>query len=872
LTDSERRPTPNDPPTGTLAGTPTDPDGGRHEVARISRRLLALETDEIATAVREEFESAARLARCDRSFFYFMDPSHPEPVWSAAWRANGDRDHPAPPDTGRFPWSLRRLLDGEIVHFDAARPLPAPASREQLEFAERGVRAGLLMAVRSGEYLIGAHVFERIHESVGWSASEIETLRVVGEMLVSALKRRAIEGALRESEERFRTIAEQATELVAEFDAHGRFCYVSPSYEALLGHPPDQLLGTRAEKLIHPDDNAGSRSKFTRSFDERVPSHSLHRVRHADGRWRWFQNSGRAYRRADGQRRFVSIGHDVTERVEAQRALERQLELERTVARLSRRLLGVADEKLSEEIVGALEETAALSNADRAYLATFPRGPSESASLHEWTSPKTSPWQPNGGEWAQAKLYRGETIDFHDLGELPPEAAQLREALQARGTKSILAIPLRRGDHSIGVIGFENTAPYRWSEHEIRLLGLTGEILTSAVQRNASVKALRDSQLELMQAQKLEAIGRLAGGIAHDFNNLLTVILGLSRPMMERLPAGSELALDLNDIHQAAERAASLTRQLLTFSRRQPVEQRCMDLNATLAQLRPLLERMLGSDVTLVFHLSEEPAQVRGDVHQFEQVIVNLTTNARDAMPDGGTVEIETQICTLDAATAGHLRLGRAGRYVVLSTSDTGEGMDERTRRRIFDPFFTTKDPGKGTGLGLSIVYSVVEQSDGAIEIDSRPGRGSRFQIWLPLQADEAVVEEDRHPEATTREGTECVLFVEDEPALRRLGRRILERAGYRVVEAIDGASALAILRAPDETIDVLVTDVMMPRMSGGELAEQARRLHPGLPILFVSGHANEDANRLDLESSSWLQKPFSAEALLERLRDLIES
>ena len=867
MTDSERRPTQNDPSTGT----PDEAGGGRHEVARISRRLLALETDEIAAAVREEFESAARLARCDRSFFYFMDPSHPEPVWSAAWRANGDVDHPAPRDSGRFPWSLGQLLAGETVHFDAERPLPGSAAAEQLEFAERGVRAGLMMAVRSGEYLVGTHVFERTRESVGWSASEIETLRIVGEMLVCALKRRAIEGALRESEERFRTIAEQATELVAEFDARGRFCYVSPSYAALLGHAPESLIGTRAERLIHPDDDAGSRTKFTRSFEENVPSHSLHRLRHADGRWRWFQNSGRAYRRADGQRRFVSIGHDVTERVEAQRALERQLELERTVARLSRRLLGVADQNLSEEIVGALEETAALSNADRAYLATFPRGPSEHASLHEWVSEKTRPWQPDGGDWAQAKLYRGETIDFHDLDELPPEAAQLREALRRRGTASILAIPLRRGDRSIGVIGFENTTAHRWSEHEIRLLGLIGEILTSAVQRNASVKALRDSQLELMQAQKLEAIGRLAGGIAHDFNNLLTVILGLSRPMMEQLPAGSELAQDLNDIHQAAERAASLTRQLLTFSRRQPVEQRNMDLNATLTQLRPLLERMLGNDVTLVFRLSEEPAQVRGDVHQFEQVIVNLTTNARDAMPEGGTIEIETRIRTVDAATARHLRLGAAGRYVVLSTSDTGEGMDERTRRRIFDPFFTTKDPGKGTGLGLSIVYSVVEQSEGAIEIDSRPGRGSRFQIWLPLQVDDGVVEEDRHPEAIVRDGSECILFVEDEPALRRFGRRILERAGYRVIEAIDGEAALVILQSHRETIDVLVTDVTMPHMSGGELAERVRQVHPDMPILFVSGHASEDENRLDLESSRWLQKPFSADALLERLRDLID-
>ncbi len=868
MTDSERWPPRDVQPTGSVTGSADD----RNEVARISRRLLALETGAIADAVREEFESAARLARCDRSFFYFMDPSRPEPVWSAAWRASGKGDRPAPVlDGGRFPWSLDQLQKGLAVHFHAGQPLPRAAAAEQLEFERRGARAALLMSVRSGEYLVCAHVFERIHDSVGWNESEISTLRTVGEMFVSALKRRAVESALRESEERFRTIAEQATELVAEFDAHGRFSYVSPSYEALLGHTPEQLVGTHAERLIHSDDLAGSRTKFARSFDERVPSYSLHRLRHADGSWRWFQNSGRAYRRANGHRCFVSIGHDVTERVEAQRALERQLELEATVARLSRRLLGVADEKLSEEIVGALQETAALSNADRAYLATLPRGPSDRATFHEWFSHKTTAWQANGGDWAQSMLYRGETLDYHDVDDLPPEAAMLRESLRARGTASILSIPLRRSDLSIGVIGFENITPHRWSEHEIRLLGLIGEILLSAVQRHASATALRESQLELMQAHKLEAIGRLAGGIAHDFNNLLTVILGLSRPMMEQLPAGSELALDLKDIHEAAERAASLTRQLLTFSRRQPVEQHSVDLNVTLVQLRPLLERMLGRGVTLAFRLSEAPAWVRGDVHQFEQVIVNLTTNARDAMPEGGLLEIGTRIHSLDAAAAQQLGLAAAGRYVVLSTSDTGEGMDERTRRRIFDPFFTTKDPGKGTGLGLSIVYSVVEQSDGAIEIDSDPGRGSRFQIWLPHREEEARGEQDRLADPVSREGREGVLFVEDEPALRRLGRRILERAGYRVLEAVDGEVALGILRANREAIDVLVTDVVMPRMSGGELARQARALQPSLPILFVSGHASDEGSRLDLEASTWLQKPFSADALLEKLRELIE-
>lgn len=842
----------------------------RLEVARISRRLLLLDSEQVVDAVREEVAAAAALAKCDRALFVFADPRQPDSRWVAPWTAEGVSEERPPVEGPRSSWWKERLKAGVVVQASESNPPPEPATEEWLALTQTGVRAFLAVPLHYGDTPIAVQVFERTRSAEGWTDDEVATLRSVAELFASAMKRHSVESALRESEARFRTIAEEATELIAEFDSKGRYRYVSPSYETLLGYPPESLLDTNAERLIHPDDNDGSRRKFSQAFAERVPSNSVHRLKHANGAWRWFENSGRAYRLSNGQRRFVSIGHDVTERVQAQQALERQLELERTAARLSRRLLGVIEDKLEREIAAALQETAALCEADHAYLAAFSRGPADRGTLHQWSSRPERSWIPKPRPWAQSMLRGGKVLNFADVREMPPEASEERDASIERGVASFLAIPIRNDDATIGVIGFDTQHPHSWGEHEIRLLGLIGEILTSAIQRNASERALRESQLELVQAQKLEAVGRLAGGIAHDFNNLLTVILGLSRPILERVEPGGELAADLTDIHQAAERAASLTRQLLTFSRRQPVEQEIVDLNGTLAQMQPLLERMLGEDVALSLHLSNDPTWVAGDTHQFEQVVVNLAANARDAMPGGGQLQISTEVRQVATEEAARLRLSGAGAYVVLTAADSGEGMDERTRRRVFDPFFTTKEPGKGTGLGLSIAYSVVEQSGGAIEIVSDPGAGTSFLIWLP-QSDE--IDLDDAPTAPTRDntGSECILFVEDEPAVRRLGRRILEQAGYQVIEAADGVEALEALQRETVAIGAIVSDVVMPRLSGAELARRVRTLRPELPILFVSGHPEDRGRPIELMDSDLLRKPFEADDLLTRLRELID-
>jgi two-component system cell cycle sensor histidine kinase/response regulator CckA len=386
-------------------------------------------------------------------------------------------------------------------------------------------------------------------------------------------------------------------------------------------------------------------------------------------------------------------------------------------------------------------------------------------------------------------------------------------------------------------------------------------------------EALRRSQEQLQQAQKMEAVGQLAGGIAHDFNNLLTGMLSYSDLILQELHQGDPIRADLEQIRHAAQRAASLTRQLLAFSRRQVLQPKIHSVNTTVAELDGMLRRLLGSDVMLETELDPGLWYVLADPSQLEQVLVNLVVNARDAMPEGGRVTITAENAMLDAAAAERANGVRPGAYVRLSVRDTGVGMDVATQARIFDPFFTTKETGQGTGLGLSTVYGIVEQSGGHIAVESAPGQGATFTIYLPRHAGPGAgvvppVDRRRLPG-----GTETLLLVEDEAAVRSSARRLLERHGYTVIEARHGADGLRIVEQGDQKIDLVLTDLVMPEMGGRELVERLRARHPALKVLFMSGYSQR-ALTVDgtmPPATGFVEKPFTVEQLTQRLREILD-
>jgi two-component system cell cycle sensor histidine kinase/response regulator CckA len=406
--------------------------------------------------------------------------------------------------------------------------------------------------------------------------------------------------------------------------------------------------------------------------------------------------------------------------------------------------------------------------------------------------------------------------------------------------------------------------------------------LAPAIERELRETALRrERELErlaledrLRQSQKLEGIGRLAGGIAHDFNNLLTVIIGYTEMVLDQIGPDKPISKDLAEIRSASDRAVALTRQLLAFSRKQTLNVVTMDLNTVIESMRNMLERLISADIGIRSQLGDDLPPILADRVQVEQIVMNLVMNARDAMPRGGVITIDTRAVTADAVRAATHERAVAARNVALEIRDTGQGMDSATQARIFEPFFTTKGAGEGTGLGLATVYGVVQQLGGHIAVSSRPGNGTTFSLYFP-ECEEAI----KHDQAQRRSSAplaaqrEVILVVEDQRGVRQLASRILNRYGYTVVEAADAKEALDIAEKPDQVLDLVISDVVMPVMGGPELLARLKTLRPMTRALYMSGYTGDDLSRRIGERPGVfvLEKPFSASALLRAVRDVLD-
>ena len=433
----------------------------------------------------------------------------------------------------------------------------------------------------------------------------------------------------------------------------------------------------------------------------------------------------------------------------------------------------------------------------------------------------------------------------------------------------------RRADGSPIVVSV-STAPLRRPDGTI--YGIMS-ILMDVTERKAAEETrerLTIVEEQLRQSQKMEAVGRLAGGVAHNFNNLLTAISGYSDLLLHRLPDYSTLRRDVEEIRKAGDRAAALTRQLLAFSRRQFLQPKVLDLNTVVTKMGQMLRSLIGENIELSFDLSPSISLVKADPGQIEQVIVNLAVNSRDAMPDGGRITIATADADLSSSYAAAHPEVVPGPHVLLSVADTGQGMSDEAQAHLFEPFFTTKERGKGTGLGLPTVYGIVQQSGGHIRVNSAAEHGSTFLIYLPRVEDpqNGAKGADRPILPHPSPGTETVLLAEDEEVVRRLAREILSGNGYRVLEAGNGREALLLSEAHRGEIHLLLTDVVMPKMSGRELGERIRLHRPDLRILYMSGYTDDAILRhgVLVDGIPFLQKPFTAEVLARKVREVLDS
>jgi signal transduction histidine kinase/CheY-like chemotaxis protein len=406
-------------------------------------------------------------------------------------------------------------------------------------------------------------------------------------------------------------------------------------------------------------------------------------------------------------------------------------------------------------------------------------------------------------------------------------------------------------------------------------LSATNEALRAQIlERERAEAALSQSEAQLRQAQKLDAIGRLAGGVAHDFNNLLTIILSYTHLLRNSMPDDSPMRADLDQINEAARRAGTLTHQLLAFSRKQVLQPRVIELPAVVEGIEQMLARLVGEDIALRAVSYPPVSRVKADPGQIEQVLLNLVANARDAMPKGGTLTISTRNVAEMEAQVHRAEGMRPGPWVLLAVTDTGTGMDEATKARIFEPFFTTKEPGKGTGLGLAMVYGIVKQSGGFIWVDTAPGKGTTFRLYLPPVQDVASTTAAAAPALPAARGNETVLVVEDETPVRELAERCLRAQGYRVLAAADGPEALLLAEQHRGSIDLLLTDVVMPHLSGKQLADLLLTNRPATRVLYMSGYPQDSvgSHRALLDGAELLQKPFLPEELARRVRTVLDA
>lgn len=646
----------------------------------------------------------------------------------------------------------------------------------------------------------------------------------LGLLLKARITRSATAAALAEREASFRTLAEQIPAVLyrAAADETSATLYVSPRI-AQFGFTAEEWVADSGlwARRLHPDDAPRVFAQLAADRAAGRPTELVYRLKNAAGEWRTVRDASQLVRDADGTPLFEQgLMFDITEQ-----------------------------EKVA---VTARLEAAALDAAADAIVITDPDG---------------------NFLWANRAFstLTGYSLD-EAIGQNP--RSLLRSGVQDEAFYRQMWDTLLAGNVWKGELTNRRKDGTHYAEEQTitPVLNAKGEI-TNFIAIKRDITARRALEQQYLQSQKMEGIGRLAGGVAHDLNNLLTVINGTVELSLPSVTQTSELRTDLLEIRRAADRAAALTRQLLAFSRQQVLKTEIIDVNRVAGDLIKMLTRVIGEDIRIETKFSPELGNIRGDSGQLEQVVMNLTVNARDAMPGGGTLIIETRNTHLDEDFAARHVTVKPGPHVELIVSDNGTGMDATTRARVFEPFFTTKAPGKGTGLGLSTVYGIVKQSGGSIWVYSEPGRGTTFKIFFP-RVDEPIKERTSGPlRLLETKGKETILVVEDEDAIRAVAVRVLGLQGYKVLSAASGAEALEVAKAHSTPIDLLMTDMVMPGMTGPELAQTFRAQQPSLKVLFTSGYsADAVARQFGMgDDVNFISKPYGIADLAREVRKVLD-
>jgi PAS domain S-box-containing protein len=708
--------------------------------------------------------------------------------------------------------------------------IPSPETRrEGLDLLSAlGVASALIVPIIARGEALGVLLLASNRTDLADSESEtfVRAARSVSMQLGEALALSRMFVKLNASEKRLRTLMEGAYDCIFVLDAAGRISDVNPATERFLERTHVELMGVALHQFVHPADRERAKEEFAVAISTGHFFVEARRFVRPDGSV-VIGDISASIVETGGVIVVFGVMRDVTERVRTQEALRVS---EARFTRLAESgIVGIA----VADVPGNVSE------ANDAYLDML--------------------------GYSREDLAAGK-LAWSDV--TPPEWRKLQELAMAELAATGISRPLEKeltrkdGSRVPVLIGVAMLDPPKCLA-----------VVSDLTDRKRAEKALHASVEQLRQAQKMEAVGRLAGGVAHDFNNVLSVIISYAELIVAGLKPGDPLRADVEEIGKAGERAAALTRQLLMFSRQNVIEPKVLDLNDVLSDMDKMLQRIVGEDVRVFASKAESLGRVRVDPGGIEQVIMNLVVNARDAMPTGGRLTLETANVTLDDTYASEHAGITAGPHVMLAVSDTGTGMDPATQARIFEPFFTTKAKDKGTGLGLSTVFGIAQQSGGGVWVYSEPGKGTTFKVYLP-RVDAAVEKRSSRSPPANLDGTETILLVEDDDPVRAVAMGILRRHGYQVLAARHAGEALLICEQHRGTIHLLVTDVVMPQMSGPELARRLAKERSEMKVLYMSGYTDDSIVRHGvLEANvAYLQKPLTPEGLARRVREVLES
>jgi len=694
----------------------------------------------------------------------------------------------------------------------------------------------------------------------------VERLLQVASLATERWQRRHAEEKLRDSDERFRRVVESDMLGIVFWDSDGMIYDCNDAFLGMVGYSrADIAVGPRLSwSTLTPGeyDQRDQAALSDLAIDGVIPPYEKEFVRKDGRRVPVLIGAATLEGRND---RGVAFVLDITERKEAERAAEQRARQQAAIAYLGQCALVASNyPTLFERALSTVAQT-----LDLPMAAVFERRSDGTAlvcraciGLKDTVCGQTTITAIDKHQLGYT-LLTGEPaiVDDVDAGrfELPP-------VFESSLPRSGVTVVIPGAQHPFGVLTAFDRTTRAFTLDDIHFLQAIAHVLGSAVDRARSDIAVR-------QSQRMEAVGRLASGVSHDFNNMLAAITGFAEIVHGGLSSNDPLRADVDEILKAAGRAATLTRQLLAFSKQQVLQPREVRLSDIVLDMEKMLTRLIGENVKLHNAFDADLAWVKADPGQIEQVIVNLCVNARDAMPNGGTLTIELRNVDLDLGRAQELNIGAPGQYVMLAVSDTGEGMDAETRARIFEPFFTTKAE-KGTGLGLATVYGIVQQSGGDVWVYSEVGHGTTFKVFLPALAHVGISGSDPSQRLEALRGTETILLADDEEAVRRVAKRMLDIAGYKVLVAVNGTDALRVAGEYQGTIDLLVTDVMMPELTGPDVADRLRQVRPALRVLYLSGYTDLTVvrdGRIDSDAA-FLQKPFASALLAQKVRDVLDA